>query len=167
MKLSKLIANLQLEPHPEGGYYRETYRSEGIIPAQALDKDFEGSRNYATAIYFLLTEGNFSAFHRVKQDEMWHFYRGAPIELYEITREGNLIRTLIGSEVQNGHKLQYLVPGGHWFASRVLSGAGDYSLAGCTVSPGFDFKDFEMAERSDLLNTYPAHKTIIEELTRP
>ena len=166
MNLSDLIQKLDLKPHPEGGYYRETYRSSGSIPAEVFGGSGIGERNYATGIYFLLTQGNFSAFHRVRQDEMWHFYLGAPIELYEITARGELKHTLIGNNLSEEERPQYLVPGGHWFASRVLPGAGDYALAGCTVSPGFDFADFEMAERQELLRQYPDFHEVIIEFTR-
>jgi predicted cupin superfamily sugar epimerase len=166
LKLSELADRLGLQPHPEGGYFRETYRSPGLIPEDSLQAGVVGPRNYCTGIYFLLTEGNFSAFHRVKQDEMWHFYLGSPIELFEITPKGDLKRTLIGSNLVEGHLPQYLVPGGHWFASRVLHGSGEYSLAGCTVAPGFDFRDFEMADRMELIRDFPDHQDLITELTR-
>lgn len=166
MKIEALVAQLALQPHPEGGYYRETYRSKGEIHRSALPREYSAHRNYATGIYFLLTKGNFSAFHRVLQDEMWHFYLGAPIELFEITPQGELIVTMIGNNLAAGENLQYVVSGGNWFASRVLPGAGEYALAGCTVSPGFDFADFEMAVGADLVAQYPAHEDIIRQMTR-
>lgn len=164
MRPSEIISRLDLKPHPEGGYYRETYRSNGEI--LDLPPYFEGSRNYSTAIYFLLTGDNFSAFHRIRQDEMWHFYLGAPIELIEISSEGKVTTTHIGNDLEKDQQLQHLVPGGSWFASRLLPGAGDYALAGCTVSPGFDFRDFEMAKRADLIQLFPDHGELITVLTR-
>lgn len=164
MRPSEIISRLDLQPHPEGGYYRETYRSNGEI--LDLPPYFEGSRNYSTAIYFLLTGDNFSAFHRIRQDEMWHFYLGAPIELIEISSEGKVTTTHIGNDLEKDQQLQHLVPGGSWFASRLLPGAGDYALAGCTVSPGFDFRDFEMAKRADLIQLFPDHGELITVLTR-
>jgi predicted cupin superfamily sugar epimerase len=164
LRPSEIISRLDLQPHPEGGYYRETYRSNGEI--LDLPPYFEGSRNYSTAIYFLLTGDNFSAFHRIRQDEMWHFYLGSPIELIEISSEGKVTTTHIGNDLEKEQQLQHLVPGGSWFASRLLPGAGDYALAGCTVSPGFDFRDFEMAKRADLIQLFPDHGELITVLTR-
>lgn len=166
MELDQIISNLALKPHPEGGYFKETYRYEGFVNSAEVKSDHPTRRNFSTGIYFLLTAGNFSAFHRIQQDEMWHFYLGAPIELTEITPEGKLINTVIGSDLSAGEKPQYVVPGGNWFASRVLPGAGEYSLAGCTVSPGFDFADFEMASRTKLSEEFPHLISIVAELTR-
>lgn len=166
MSIDELVEKLALLPHPEGGYYRETYRSPGLIDAKALPAEFTGNRHYSTGIYFLLTTGNFSAFHKVIQDEMWHFYLGAPIELFEIDPSGHLQRTIVGNDLSQGQQPQYLVPGGNWFASRVLPGSGEYSLAGCTVAPGFDFKDFTLVDRAQLMSDFPLHKEIIAELTR-
>ncbi len=159
--MNSLIKELNLQAHPEGGYYRETYRSMILSEYSGL-----GRRNCSTGIYFLLTAGNFSAFHRIKQDEMWHFYLGSPIELFELDANGMLIRTIVGNNISKGENPQYVVPGGNWFASRVLPGTGSYSLAGCTVAPGFDFADFEMAKRLELIKQFPQHRDIIEKLTR-
>ncbi len=154
---------LGLNPHPEGGYYKETYRSEGSL---LLKNDGQAkSRQYATAIYFLMETGNFSAFHRIKSDELWHFYYGDPLEVFYIDLSGVLQRILLGQNPENGETLQALVPASVWFASRPLK-TGQYSLVGCTVSPGFDFEDFEMAKREELTHEFPAHQIIIEELTR-
>lgn len=97
---------------------------------------------------------------------MWHFYLGSPIELIEISSEGKVTTTHIGNDLEKEQQLQHLVPGGSWFASRLLPGAGDYALAGCTVSPGFDFRDFEMAKRADLIQLFPDHGELITVLTR-
>jgi hypothetical protein len=154
MNVKHLIQTLELLPHPEGGYYKETYRSKGKI------NTFQGERNYSTAIYFLLEKGNFSAFHKIKSDELWHFYSGDVLEIIEITQEGKLIITKLGPD-----NFQYCVPAGHWFGSRVKEG-GTFSLVGCTVAPGFDFLDFEMAVRDTILKEFPQHSGIIKELTR-
>ena len=159
--LNKIISALSLQPHPEGGYYSETYRSELRIEVPEL-----GERNCATGIYFLLTANSFSAFHKVAHDEMWHFYLGAPIELHEIDHQGKLHSVLIGNELDQNQVPQYVVKGGHWFASRVLPGSGAFSLAGCTVAPGFDFADFELADRDSLMQMFPEHAELIKELTR-
>ncbi len=162
--IEEIVSRLELLPHPEGGYYKETYRSEGEIPEAVLGKDYVGERNYATSIYFLLTSENFSAFHRIKQDEIWHFYDGSPIQLHMIDQEGNYSSQLIGKELSNGELPQILVPGGVWFASEVAEG-GSYSLAGCTVSPGFDFQDFELRSGEELSKLYPQHEKIVRRLT--
>lgn len=159
-----LIEKLQLESHPEGGYFKETYRSEGIIPADALP-GFDGDRNYATAIYFLLLDDNFSAFHRIKSDETWHFYTGTPIVVTEIGTDGTLMETTLGADIADGQVFQYTVKAGHYFASEVLGRQG-FALVGCTVAPGFDFRDFDMPDRQHLTDAFPHLRETIERLTR-
>jgi hypothetical protein len=165
MTVETLVKELDLLPHPEGGFYKETYRSEGIISNSCLSPDFKGDRNMATGIYFLIEKGNFSALHKIKSDETWHFYYGDALEVIEINEEGNLTITKIGSNLSNGETFQYTVKANTWFGSRV-SGNGNFSLVGCTVYPGFDFNDFELANRKDLIHLFPLHKNIITELTR-
>lgn len=150
------IDTLQLQPHPEGGFYKETYRAEGVIA--------DLQRNYATAIYFLLLEDAFSAFHRIQSDEMWHFYAGHAIHIYVIDTEGKLKVHQLGNHYAQGEQFQVVVPGGCWFASRMAQ-PHTYGLVGCTVAPGFDFRDFEMAHRHTLTAMYPQHAEIIRELT--
>ncbi len=154
MNAHHYIKTLELLQHPEGGYYKETYRSEGSVSLT------QSERNYSTAIYFLLEKNNFSAFHKIKSDELWHFYTGDILEVIEITKQGKLKITELGP-----CNFQYCVPAGNWFGSRVKKG-GNFSLVGCTVAPGFDFKDFEMAKRDGLLKEFPGHAFIIGELTR-
>ena len=155
------INHLQLNPHPEGGFYKETYRSEHETGFDG----FDGRRNLSTGIYFMLTQGNFSAFHRIKSDEMWHFYDGSSILIHVINDLGSLEVIKLGTNVENGEQPQAVVKAGCWFAS-CLEPDGKFALAGCTVAPGFDFQDFEMANRDELLKSYPKHKTIITQLTR-
>ena len=164
-RIKYLINKLELQPHPEGGYFRETYRSSGIINGERSEASFTGSRNYSTCIYFLLTSESFSAFHRIKQDEIWHFYEGSPIELHTISDDGKHDVVFIGSDLENGHTPQFVVPAGDWFAARV-SGENSYALVGCTVAPGFDFDDFELARRDDLVSNYPEHEDTIKAFTR-
>ncbi|MBL0103213.1 MAG: cupin domain-containing protein [Bacteroidetes bacterium] len=164
-EIESIIEKLQLKPHPEGGYYSETYRSAGEISAADLGSDFSGKRSFSTAIYFLLTPKMFSAFHRIRSDEMWHFYKGAPIALHMIDAEGRYSEKTIGNDILNGEHPQFMVPAGVWFASHT-KGEENYSLAGCTVSPGFDFQDFELANRNELIKKYPMYKNIIKQLTR-
>ncbi|MCB0278509.1 MAG: cupin domain-containing protein [Calditrichaeota bacterium] len=164
-RIEQLVEQLKLIPHPEGGYYRETYRSEGQIKPDSLDQSMSGERNYSTAIYFLLTSENFSAFHRIKSDEVWHFYDGSAIQLHEISPQGEYRSILIGPDLKKNHQYQYVVPANHWFAA-VVSEATSYALVGCTVSPGFDFADFELVDRSELIREFPQHTDLICKFTR-
>ena len=163
--IKNIVKHLELLPHPEGGFYKESYRSSLTIGEEVLPEGYQGNRNVSTAIYFLLTSDNFSAFHRIRQDEAWHFYKGSPISLHVITKNGVYEKHIIGSELELGQVPQYVVKGGDWFASEV-SEPDSYALAGCTVSPGFDFADFEMADRQELSQKYPDHQHIIKRLTR-
>ena len=153
------IEQLNLASHPEGGYFKETYRSADTTTTRA------GQRSISTAIYFLLESGNFSAFHRIKSDEAWHFYDGDPLSVYIIDQSGILEEVRLGLDISAGQKPQAVVPANCWFASGVSAG-GKFSLVGCTVAPGFDFQDFEMAERNKLIKEYPQHRSIITSLTR-
>ncbi|MCK8522078.1 cupin domain-containing protein [Aquimarina sp. D1M17] len=165
LEISEIVEKLALTPHPEGGFYKETYRSKETISQEELYPNFEGSRNYSTGIYFLLTSDNFSAFHRIKQDEMWHFYMGSPLFVHVIYQDGTYKRYTLGTDFYNMQMPQLVVPAGCWFASSVKHNEA-YSLVGCTVAPGFDFDDFELAERNKLISEFPEHKTVITELTR-
>ena len=156
---NRIVSLLNLQKHPEGGFYKEIYRSSLSTDFQG----FEGVRNLATGIYYLLEENDFSALHRIKSDETWHFYDGETLEIVEIDTKGELILTLLGNDLLNGEVPQYTVKAGHWFGSR---SRGVYSFVGCTVYPGFDFQDFEMAKRSDLLAEYPDYSDIIQLFTR-
>ena len=163
--IENLIEILQLQPHPEGGYFKETYRSNEIITESCLPEVFEGERNYCTGIYYLLQSDDFSAFHKINQDEMWHFYQGDALEIIIIAKDGKLSRVMLGKNIENGEVFQYVVPKNCWFAAKV-STANSYSFVGCTVSPGFDFKDFTLAKKSELIAKFPQHSDIIENLTR-
>jgi len=165
MTVDYIVKKLEMLPHPEGGYYKETYRSAEKVSADALPERFSGDRNFATAIYFLIEKNNFSALHKIKSDETWHFYYGDALEVIELDDLGNLKSTLVGNNLMNGEVFQYTVKANVCFGSRVRAG-GNFSLVGCTVSPGFDFADFEMAERNDLVTRFKEHKKEIEEMTR-
>jgi predicted cupin superfamily sugar epimerase len=161
--IEKYISHLHLQPHPEGGWYSETYRSDestSDLPAR-----FGGERNFSTAIYFLLPGHTFSAFHRIKSDELWHFYDGDMLEIFVIDESATLSIIQLGRDTDSGQVFQAVVKRGHWFASR-CSVADGFSLVGCTVSPGFDFADFELAVRSELLEHYSQHEEHIIALTR-
>lgn len=158
----KAIVNvLELVPHPKGGYYREPFRSSlmlGGLPHGA-------PRNASTAIYFLLPVGTFSAFHRVKNsDEVWHHYSGDPVELHMIDGAGNYSRAILGQDLTRGERPQIVVPANSWQAAVPVGSR--YALCGCTVAPGFDFVDFEMLKREELLKLFPQHQAVIEKLTR-
>ena len=164
-RIQYLVSKLGLQEHPEGGFYKETYRSEGIIPAESLPDEFSGPRNYSTGIYFLLTSDTFSAFHKIHQDEMWHFYEGSPLTVHMIDAEGKYTAQKAGLNFDEEEVPQFTVPAGVWFAAEV-SEPDSYALVGCTVAPGFDFEDFELAEREILTAAFPEHSGIIEKLTR-
>ncbi len=148
-----LIQHYQLTPHPEGGYYAQSFKST----------QRQGNRACSTAIYFLLTRSNVSKFHRLKSDEVWHFYLGDPLIVVEL-KEGKVCETRLGARVFEGEKLQYVVPAGTWFGS-YLPETSDFSFVGCTVAPGFEFEDFEMAKRESLLGQFPDAKEAIFKLT--
>jgi predicted cupin superfamily sugar epimerase len=159
------IKKLQLTPHIEGGAFREVYRSPLSVPGHCLPILFQGDRNICTSIYFLLQQGQFSAFHRIASDELWHFYFGDPLLIHEINHSGMLITHRLGHDPEAGEKFQTVIKAGNWFASVPATG-GAYSLVGCTVAPGFDFAEFELAERATLSRQYPGHAELIGALTR-
>ncbi len=163
--VDKLIKILDLEPHPEGGYYKESYRSLGTIGFNDPTSNFSGERSYCTAIYYLLTSDTFSAFHRIKQDEVWHFYDGLPIQIHLINSLGEYSITTLGREIIKGELPQFVVPAGSWFGVTVIDDNG-YALLGCTVAPGFNFNDFELGDRTILIAEFPQHSEIITSLTR-
>lgn len=155
------IKKLQLLPHPEGGFYKEVFRSEGKL--EFSDKIyFDGDRNYMTSIYFLLDDDNFSAFHKIKSDEMWYFHYGDPIKVHVINNEGLYSSFTLGLELNNGHVLSSVVKANCWFASETLNKNG-FGLVSCAVAPGFDFSDFLLADES-LTKVFPQHKELIKRL---
>lgn len=159
------IDKLNLLKHPEGGYYKEVYRSDEKIDHTALPKRYSGDRSYSTSIYFLLKSDDFSSFHRIESDETWHFYHGSALDLFVIDNTGTLVRHQLGSRPESGELLQLTIKRNQWFGGRVID-KNSYSLLGCTVAPGFDFDDFELAERRQLTSDFPQHARTIEALTR-
>ncbi|MBU0727642.1 MAG: cupin domain-containing protein [Pseudomonadota bacterium] len=155
-----LIKILDLKPHPEGGYFRESYRAKGKVEVNEL----KGSRNYSTAIYYLLESNDRSKLHRLASDEVWHFYLGDPLVIVEIDETGSVKETVLGADVARGEILQYVVKAKKWFGACVAPG-GSYALVGCTVAPGFDFADFEIGDRRQLLKQFPQARLIIEKVT--
>jgi predicted cupin superfamily sugar epimerase len=163
MEAQHWIDRLRLLPHPEGGYFRETYRAPLTLPHSALP-GHGGDRAASTAIYFLLAGNQFSSFHCIRADELWHFYAGSTLVVHVITPDGEYQQLLLGSNAAAGESFQAVVSAGCWFGSS-LRYPNAYALVGCTVAPGFDFADFEMAKRDELIAQYPQHRAIIERLT--
>lgn len=153
-----IIQKLQLLPHPEGGYYRETYRG-----SKTFQLDQHQSRSTATAIYYLLNDTEISHLHRIHSDEIWLFHSGEPLEIIEVDNNGQLTVHTIGLDPQLQYLPQYVVKAKTWFAARVKNQKG-YTLVSCIVSPGFDFEDFEMADKTKLQQLYPAISHELEHL---
>jgi predicted cupin superfamily sugar epimerase len=154
MDIQQIIKTLDLKPHPEGGFYRETYRSEVM----------HGKHSISTAIYFLLPKGNVSHLHRITSDEIWHFYSGGALEIIEILPDKTLKKTLLGNDLKAGQVLQYCVLAGRWFGAAPCEST-EFALVGCTVAPGFCFDDFELGNRQQLLQQFPEFQEEILKLT--
>ena len=169
MNAKDWIKQLNLQAHPEGGYFKETYRCIENLPAVNLPARFQQPHSFSTAIFYLLDAPNFSAFHRIKQDELWHFYHGSALTIHVIKASGPVqgeYQTLsLGNDPSQGQAFQQVVEAGDWFAASVDDPKG-YALVGCTVAPGFEFADFEMAIRDKLIGLYPSHREVIDLLTR-
>lgn len=161
----ELIQRLQLEPHPEGGFFRQTYQSALEIPGGSLGDSFAGARSASTGIYYLLAGDDFSTFHRLKSDEMWHHYAGSAVIIHMIGSDGSYESLRVGPALDSGEEPQAVVPAGAWFAAEVAD-RSSYSLVGCTVAPGFDFADFEFGDRDELMRLCPGERQLIERLTR-
>ncbi len=153
---------LGLEKHPEGGWFKEVYRSSESFAKSGLPDRFDSQRAMATSIYFLLEKNDISVLHRIKSDEIWHFYDGDPLELHAINTHGNHQIHLLGLDTKAGQLPQITIPFGDWFSARSL---GSFTLVGCTVAPGFDFHDFEMGDREKLLDLFPHKKDFVIRFT--
>ena len=161
---SELINTLGLIRHPEGGWYREIYRSTELIAEKGLPERFNGPRALSTSIYFLLEYADMSALHRIKSDELWYFHSGVALTIHIFTAEGAHSEVRLGSNISAGESFQAMVPAGSWFGAEISGNAG-YALVSCAVSPGFDFADFEMGDRHSLITRYPEYEHIIIRLT--
>jgi predicted cupin superfamily sugar epimerase len=159
--VQEIIERLGLTPHPEGGFYRETWRSRLSLAGLP----HAGPRSASTAIYFLLPAGAFSALHRVASDEVWHHYDGDPLDLHEIDDAGAHTLVVLGRDLSQGQIPQHVVPAGRWQAA--VPRGDRYALCGCTVAPGFDFRDFEMPSRGELGRLFPQHTGLVAKLSRP
>lgn len=164
MVAEEIIEHFKLTEHPEGGYFKETYRSSITIKPENLNQKFDGNRNLCTGILFLLTSQKFSAFHKIKQDEVWHFYKGSTLKLHMISPEGDYTFKLIGTNFDLGEIPQFTVPAYWYFAAEVIA-PKSFCFVGCTVSPGFDFRDFTLPSFQELSEEFPEHKSIIKSLT--
>ncbi len=165
MNVNYFISRLQLQPHPEGGFFKETYRSKEGVASKALPARFEGERNFSTAIYYLLRKGEHSVFHRIKSDECWHFYAGETLLIHILEPGGKYYCIKLGSNIIADETFQFIVPAETWFAAEPAP-ESEFSLCGCTVAPGFDFADFEIADKKSLLASFPQHNEVICRLSR-
>lgn len=164
--VDEIIRTLDLRPLPsEGGLFKEMYRSGRVLPPAHLPAGDRGSRSLATAIYYLITRDDFSALHRVRGDEVFHFYAGDPVDLWQLREDGTSEWMTLGIDLTQGMRPQIVVPGGIWQAL-VLRPGGSFALLGTTMSPGFDVADFELGERTALVKQFPAYSAEIERLTR-
>ncbi|MES2376230.1 MAG: cupin domain-containing protein [Bacteroidota bacterium] len=153
------INHLNLQPHPEGGYYKEVFRSvNGVTRVNET-----GVKQACTSIYYLLEGKDFSGFHRLASDELWYFHKGAPLHIHVIDNDG--AHTVIELSDSDTGNLQTIIPPNTWFASEISSGSG-FALVSCVVAPGFDFAEFEMAKKEELVAQYPEHTAVLERLCR-
>ncbi len=158
------INHLCLLPHPEGGYYKEIFSSIDEIEQKCLSKRFIGNRKYYTSIYFLLKDEQVSHFHRIKSDEIWSFHAGSVLDIHIIDEDGNYSIKKLGLNPEKDEIPQQIVKAGSWFGASLCNQKG-FALVGCFVSPGFDFNDFELGNRNEMLNLYAMHEIIIGKLT--
>lgn len=164
MKSNDIIKKLNLKPLMiEGGYYFETYRSDGLIPASALPSDYNSGRVFSTAIYYLVTPDTFSRLHRLPSDEVFHFYLGDPVTMLFLYPDGRSETKTLGQDILNGQNLQVIAPKNTWQGC-FLNDGGSYALMGTTVAPGFEFEDYEEADKNELLLKYPDKKDLINKL---
>jgi hypothetical protein len=159
-----IIEKLDLLPHPEGGWYSEVYRSDDILQTHSLPERYKTPHCFSTSIYFLLESDDFSAFHRISSDETWHFYLGSPLVIYCIFPDGSVSHILMGNNLNEGQLLQFTIKRNCWFAAKIKD-INSFTLVGCTVSPGFEFPDFELADRQNLLKMFPQNAALMSDLT--
>lgn len=163
MNIDELVRHFGLAPHPEGGWYVQTYKSAGCISGDALPEGW-GRHAFSTGILFLLGQGEYSHLHRIRQDEMWHFYLGGPLRLATLSPDGRSEEILLGQDILHGQQVQVVVPAGTWFGATPGCGSA-FSLVGCTVAPGFEFADFELARPEVLLRDFPDCRAMIREFS--
>jgi len=154
------IDQLSLIPHPEGGHFKEVYRSDEKISRKHLPERFNCDRSFASSIYFLLQKGELSAFHKIKSDETWYFHEGEALEIVIIDEMGILTRKLLGLNLSSGAMPQITVDKNQWFAAKTL---GEFTLVSCNVAPGFDFNDFELGDFDEMVSEFPQYEKIFRE----
>ena len=159
------IDKLGLERHPEGGYFREVYRSEDIVGKTGLPSRFDADRSAATLIYYLLSDDDFSTLHRIKSDEIWVHVAGDNLDVHQIGSDGSYQKHQLGKNLDAGHTPVSVIRQGTWFGAS-LPDESSFCLCTCLVAPGFDFADFEMGDPEQLKNAYPEHAAIIDKLSR-
>ena len=164
-KIQFLIDTLQLKPHPEGGYFSEIYKSNIKIEKKYLSAEYSGERSLITTIYYLLNGDDFSPFHRLKSDEIWHFYSGSPLLIHIITQDGAYKTITLGNNLERKESPVIIIPRMQWYAAEIKD-KNSFTLAGCTVSPGFEFDDHEFAKRNEMLAQYPNHADLINRLSK-
>ena len=164
MDAQTVIRTLGLAAHPEGGYFRETYRSAESVAPDALPGRYAGARSFSTSIYFLLTGDQRSAFHRLQSDELWHYHLGDAVTVHLLHDDGRHETIVVGPDLAAGERPLAVIPAGVWFGAKVNRTDG-YVLLGCTVAPGFDFADFELARRDPLTAAFPHHAELIRNFT--
>lgn len=157
-EVQKIVELLQLQPHVEGGYYRETYRSIETIRNHAGE-----TRHISTLIYFLLPSGRYSKFHKIASDEIWLYQQGSAVAIHLLLEDGTHKKEILGSDISNGQQLQVLIPAGTIFGAEVI-GSDTFALSACMVSPGFDFADFQLLETDVLIAEFPQHSDIIKHI---
>jgi predicted cupin superfamily sugar epimerase len=161
-----IVEKFQLQPHPEGGHYRRNFQSDDLVKSTDISKYHDEVRNAGSSIYYLLEGEDFSAWHRLKSDEIWNFYRGSLIRIHVIDKFGNYRTMILGDRLEHPDaSFQIAISAGNYFAAEVLD-KNSYCLVGCVVTPGFDFKDFELADRNELIKRFPQHHSVISRLTR-
>lgn len=165
-KVKYYINKLELKPHPEGGWFKEVYRAEETISSEHLPKRYGGDRSFSTSIYFLLEGNQFSAFHKLKSDEQWHFYDGSTVVIYMINEKGTLETIKLGNNLAEGKVFQTVIKRNTWFAAEVED-KNSFALIGCTVAPGFDFSDFGLGVRQSLIKQFPHQKGLIIKFSKP
>lgn len=158
-----LIKRFGMQKHPEGGYFQEFYRSKEIIKAVDLPKRFASEHSFSTAIYFLLKSSQVSKFHKIKSDEIWHFCSGSPLKISIIDENGELIEKFLGNNPESNENFNIIVPANNWMGAEVCN-KDSYSLVCCTVAPSFEFNDFELAKKAELLDKFPQHNLLINKL---
>ena len=156
--IQKLVDQLQLQPHIEGGFYRETYRSKETINTSQGQE-----RHLSTLIYFLLPSGRYSKFHKIASDEIWLYQQGAPVAIHLLLEDGTHKIEVLGQDINNGQQLQVIIPAGTLFGAEVV-GENTFALSACMVSPGFDFADFQLMEKDELIEMFPQHASIINHI---